>query len=332
MILYETASNDPYYNLACEEYLLRNSEDDIFMLWQNQPVVVIGQNQNMYAEVNLEYTEPRGIVVARRITGGGAVYHDLGNVNYSFITSKEKAQVLDFAYFTEPIIRALASMGVEAVLSGRNDLLADGAKFSGNAQYATKDRILHHGTLLFDSDLSVLAKTLKPDEEKLRSKAIPSVRSRVTNLKPLIGGDMTTAEFFGRLEAFILDDGRVPLRIADRTAVLASGLYDRNRSEDYICGRRETYAYRVRRRCSGGIVTLLFDTREGALAKVRFEGDFFGREDVREAETKLQGCPLQGKTLEETLRALPMENYISGLCAEDMRSMIEEALGSAEQQ
>ena len=138
MRLYLTGSRNPYYNLACEEYLLYHSDEDIFMLWQNEPTVVLGKNQNIYAEVDPDYAEKHGIHVIRRITGGGAVYHDGGNVNYTFITSRERAQVLDFAYFTEPIRAALEHWGLKAELSGRNDLLVDGLKFSGNAQHATK--------------------------------------------------------------------------------------------------------------------------------------------------------------------------------------------------
>ncbi|MBO4411698.1 MAG: lipoate--protein ligase [Lachnospiraceae bacterium] len=202
MRLILTNSLDPYYNLACEEYYFRDTEDDVFMLWQNRPTVVIGRNQNLYDEVDLSYTEKEGIEVVRRITGGGAVYHDLGNVNYSFITSREKAAVLDFDYFTRPIRDTLLSLGIEAVLSGRNDLVVsapDGSflKFSGNAETATDRRILSHGTLLFDSDLGVLSKALKPDPEKLKKRAIQSVRSRVTNLKPLVSDQkMETPEFF----------------------------------------------------------------------------------------------------------------------------------------
>ena len=325
MLLYETGSRDPYYNLACEEYLLRNSEEDIFMLWQNQPVVVIGRNQNLYAEVELSYTEPRGILTARRITGGGAVYHDDGNVNYSFITSREKAQALDFAYFTAPICKALATLGIRAELSGRNDLLAGGAKFSGNAQYATATRILHHGTLLFDSDLSVLAKTLKPAEEKLRSKAIASVRSRVTNLRPLLSADMTTGEFIEHLKHYVQSELGARMRAVDRTAVLASGLYDRNRSEDYICGRRESYPCQKRARCRGGMVTVLLEPQDGRIARIRLEGDYFGQRDIQEAEERLTGCPLEAAALQEAAAALPLSEYISGMEPEELAALIREA-------
>ena len=196
------STHDPYYNLAVEEYLFQTAEDEVFMLWQNEPTVVIGKNQNAYAEVELDVLRERGIHLARRITGGGAVYHDLGNVNYTFI-AKSGQQGIDFAHFTAPILRALAELGIRAELSGRNDLLVDGRKFSGNAQYSANGKTLHHGTLLFDSDLTVLSDVLRPDEEKIRSKAVRSVRSRVTNLAPLLQKECQTGEFIDLLADFI---------------------------------------------------------------------------------------------------------------------------------
>ena len=165
-------TTNPNINLATEEYLFTHCEDDIFMLWQNEPTVVIGKNQNAFAELNMDYIKNNNIHVVRRITGGGAVYHDLGNVNYTFISGKKGSVGIDFEYFTKPIIHALPSLGISAELSGRNDILIDGKKISGNAQHTSGNRVLHHGTLLFDSDLSVLSDALKVDEEKIKAKAI----------------------------------------------------------------------------------------------------------------------------------------------------------------
>lgn len=319
MILCRTGSTDPFYNLACEEYLLRYSDQDIFMLWQNDPVVVIGKNQDIYAEVVLEYTEEQKIAVVRRITGGGAVYHDGGNVNYSFITSREKAKVLDFEYFTSPIRQALAEWGVEVSLSGRNDLLAAGAKFSGNAQYASCERILHHGTLLFDSDLAVLSRTLRPAPEKLQSKAIASVRSRVTNLRPLLP-PMSVGEFIEGIANFVcrtLQAEKQELMPNETILMLA----DRNRSEDYIYGRKEKYDRKKRRRFAGGMVTVLL-SGERVVEKIRFEGDYFGERDVREAETLLQNCPLTAVDLSNLLSCMPIEKYIHGVTAEELAACI----------
>ena len=199
MKLYVLTTTNPHYNLAVEEYLFRHETDDVCMLWQNAHTVVIGKNQNAFVEVDVDALQRDGVHLARRITGGGAVYHDLGNVNFSFISANSAETGLDFARFTAPIIKALASLGVHAELSGRNDLLLDGQKFSGNAQYSANGRTLHHGTLLFDADLAVLARYLRPDEEKLKSKGIKSVRSRVTNLKPHLQISATTGEFISLL-------------------------------------------------------------------------------------------------------------------------------------
>lgn len=315
MILYLTGSRDPYYNLACEEYLLRYSDEDVFMLWQNEPTVVLGKNQNIYAEVNLDYTEAKGIHVVRRITGGGAVYHDEGNVNYTFITSRERASVLDFAHFTAPIVEALEHWGVKAELSGRNDLLADGLKFSGNAQHATDKRILHHGTLLFDSDLAVLSKALKPDTEKLRNKGIASVRSRVTNLKTLLP-EMTVEEFIEGIASFMNAEA-VVLTANEEIDSLA----ERNRSEDYIYGRREVYDHKAKARFAGGTVTVLVNGTE-RIEKIRIEGDFFGEKDIREVEQALGNCFLRLENLKDRLDKLSVKDYISGVTATELSDLI----------
>ena len=150
-------TKNPYYNLAVEEYLFKTSDDSVIMLWQNEPTVVIGKNQNAFAELNLDYVREKGINIARRITGGGAVYHDEGNVNFSFIAKNSETNELDFKSYTEPIIEALSKIGVKAMLSGRNDILVEDRKISGNAQYNADGRVLHHGTLLFSADFSVPA-------------------------------------------------------------------------------------------------------------------------------------------------------------------------------
>ena len=294
------------------------------MLWQNAPVVVIGKNQNYYAEVKLAYTEPNGILVARRITGGGAVYHDLGNVNYTFITSREKANVLDFAYFTKPVIQALSGLGIEAELSGRNDLLAridadTTAKFSGNAMTATKDRILNHGTLLFDSDLTVLAKALNPDAEKLSQKAIKSVRSRVTNLKSLVKDaagqplPMETAEFFEYLVSFIEREFSCVREEADRLEIMATGLYDRNRNEAYNAGRKEPFAFERRHRFPSGLVVVLWNKEDGLMKDVRIEGDFFGKRDVSDLAAMLNGVQAEKTSVREKLSGTDVSEYIDGV-------------------
>lgn len=315
MIMYKTGSKDPYYNLACEEYLLRHGEDDVFMLWQNDPTVVIGRNQNIYTEVALEYADTHHIRVARRITGGGAVYHDSGNVNYSFITSRDRAEVLDFRYFTAPVRQALAHWGVEAELSGRNDLLVNGSKFSGSAQHATGERILHHGTLLFDSDLTVMEKVLRPAPEKLKKRGIPSVRSRVTNLRPLLP-EMTVEAFMDGLASLM--DAEVRTLAPNETI---GELAKRNQSEQFIFGRRENYDRQARGSFEGGTVTVLL-SGGAQIRKLRIEGDFFGERDIQEAENVLAGCPLQAEVLVGVLQQLSIEEYIRGVTAQELAALL----------
>ena len=191
------ANTDAYYNLACEEYLLKNKADNIFMVWRNKNAVIIGRNQNPKEEIDEAYVKEKGIKVVRRLTGGGAVYHDLGNINYTFIQRGAKEHFNDYKYFAAPIIEFLKSVGITAEFSGRNDILTDGKKISGTAQVMVDNDVLFHGTLLIDTDISVLSKCLKPDYTKLERHGIKSVESRVVNLKDAMGG--RTAEQVMRL-------------------------------------------------------------------------------------------------------------------------------------
>lgn len=323
MRFYLTGTEDPCLNLACEEYLLKHTQEDAFMLWKNCPTVVIGKNQNLYAEVDLNETERRGIRVVRRITGGGAVYHDGGNINYSFISSTDKMKPLDFAAFAAPVTEALQSLGIEARLSGRNDLLAkcagteDWAKFSGNAQTVSGTRILHHGTILFDSDLGVLSAVLHPDEEKLRRKAIASVRSRVTNLRALLPEDMDVDAFFAVLQTYFEKTFRTAAVRMDLNNGDIRKLAERNGQESYIAGRKEEYAHALRRRTDAGLVVMLWNEENGRFRNVRFEGDFFGEKDISGLANRLENTECDRSSLVSLTNTLDISEYISGLTADE---------------
>lgn len=283
-------SNNPYYNLAVEEYLFSHSDEDIFMLWQNAPTVVIGKNQNAYAEVDVEHAKHHGVLISRRITGGGAVYHDLGNVNYTFITSAKKAKALDYEYFTRPIIAALAELGLKCELSGRNDLLCEGKKFSGNAQHTANGRILHHGTLLFDTDLEDMSHMLRVDKEKLEYNAVKSHKSRVVNLKSLLNADISTEDFIRTIEKYVLENmGAEKVEIGGNETI--ASLFTRNQSDEWIYSdKRYLTNYKIfrRKKYPFGIVNVEMKLDRDIIDDVVISGDFFERESVEELERKLR--------------------------------------------
>ena len=282
-------STNPHYNLAVEEYMFNTSESDVFMLWQNAPTVVIGKNQNAYAEVNMDYVNQNGIFLARRITGGGAVYHDLGNVNYTFISHGEGG--IDFSAFAAPVISALSALGVNARLSGRNDIEVDGKKISGNAQHRQGGRVLHHGTLLFDSDLTVLDRALKVDREKLKTRAVRSYSARVCNLRPLLPGIDTVGQFIGVLAEKIKSElGAIEAEVQACREI--EELYLRNQSREWLLPERDMlsrYSFTRRVRYPYGTVEIMLEMQNGVISAGRISGDFFGTCDVAVLEAALVG-------------------------------------------
>lgn len=309
-------TKDPYLNLAVEEYLFLNSEDDIFMLWQNEPTVVIGKNQNAYAEINMDYIEQNRIHIARRITGGGAVYHDLGNLNYTFISSCRAEQGIDFEYFTRPIIQALDSIGVKAELSGRNDLIANGKKISGNAQYTANGRTLHHGTLLFESDLAVLSSALNVDEEKIKSKGIKSTRSRVTNINKILGGRHTIEEFIELLTEHV-QSKYSPNTISAPQNSEIDRLYKRNSSREWIFPEKELlsrYSVLKKKRYPFGIVEIYLDMINDVIKDIKIRGDFFGERPAEEIEERLVGASIREAS--SILEDSDIGKYIFGITKE----------------
>ncbi|MBO5907239.1 MAG: lipoate--protein ligase [Clostridia bacterium] len=315
-------THDPYLNLAIEEYLFLNSEDEIFMLWQNAPTVVIGRNQNAYAEINRAYTDNENIKIARRITGGGAVYHDLGNVNYTFISSDGK-EGIDFSYFTSPIIEALFSLGVRVTLSGRNDLVADGdRKISGNAQHRVGQRVLHHGTLLFDTDLDVLSSALNVDPEKIKSKAMKSARSRVVNISELMDKKITTDSFIRLVADYVINKYN-PEIIETPSNEAINSIYRRNCSAEWIFPNRDylsKYTVTKKKRYPFGIVECSLDMRGDNISDIKISGDFFGTRPIPELENLIRGTKIQG--LKELIATISVSNYIFSMTSSELVELI----------
>lgn len=302
----------PAFNLASEEYLLKTAQDDICMLWRNSPSVIIGRYQNAYAEIDQEFVRENDICVVRRLTGGGAVFHDLGNLNFTFITDG-KRNALDFERFTEPIVRALRALGLEVSLSGRNDLTINGLKFSGNAQCvypvgegaAVRYKTMHHGTLLLNADLSRLAGALRTDPEKIRSKGISSVRSRVANLAPYMKFTMNAEEFQKYLEDSIgAYFGAQPIEWTadDRKGI--QELADKKYSTwEWNFGESKQYAIQRKRRFPFGTLEIQMEADKGCLTELRFFGDFFGSEEPEKLAAVLKGTRLHAEELTQALSA-----------------------------
>lgn len=322
MIFLKLATTDPHVNLATEEYLFENSEDDVFMLWQNEPSIIIGKNQNAFAEVNFDYVREKGINVARRITGGGAVYHDLGNVNYTFITTKRSKSGIDFISFTSPIIEALRNIGIQAKLSGRNDLVIDDKKFSGNAQCTVNNRVLHHGTLLFDTELDVLSRALQVDEIKLRSKAIKSVSSRVVNLKSIIDRRMEVKDFIDLISDFVIKKFD-PEISAPPSFDKIEHLVIKQRSKEWIYPTRalvSDYEIKNKIKYDFGIVDINLRMSSDKIADIKIFGDFFGTKEISELEQLLVGSSIFDINI--LLQNISINEYIFGISNDEFIKQI----------
>ncbi|WP_419787145.1 lipoate--protein ligase [Pseudodesulfovibrio sp.] len=310
---------DPAFNLAAEEWLLTNADEEVFMLWRNEPAVIVGRNQNTLAEIDETFTMSRGIPVVRRLSGGGAVFHDLGNINFTFIQNGTPSGGLDFERFTKPIQQALGRMGVECVFSGRNDLLIDGKKFSGNAQHFHGGRILHHGTLLFASDMTDLSGALRVDPEKYRDKAVKSVRSRVTNISSHLPEPMEVSEFIERLMGYISEstDQTNMTLTAGETEAIEQLATERYRTWDWNFGSSPAYNFSKRTRTPGGLLDVHLYVKKGIITEVRLFGDYFGVRDIAELEALLRESRHSRASLEERLKDVKLDEYLHAVTLPD---------------
>lgn len=314
----ETGSTDPAYNLAFEEYVLTNRrEGDYLILWQNDNTVVVGQNQNAAAEIDRAFVEAHGIHVVRRTTGGGAVYHDLGNLNYSFITD-ETASELRLERFTAPVVDALRALGLEAEASGRNDILVEGRKVSGTAQRVLKRRILHHGTLLFDSDPEMVAGALRVDPEKFRSKGRKSVQSRIGNIRAFLKEDMTLPEFWAHLRRTLGSSAETQTLSKEELCAVRRLKEEKYDTWEWTYGRSPRYNYTGRRRWAGGGLEVCAEVVGGRVEEITFYGDFMARCGMEDVVQALTGCPFRADAFAERLDALDLPLYFGAITREEI--------------
>lgn len=319
MRLYRLESTDPYYNLAVEEHILRCWDEDVLLLWRNDNTIVVGRNQNTAEEIDRSYADANGINIIRRISGGGAVYHDLNNVNFSFIVGLKDVAGQRMVDFMAPIAAALNVMGVPVTLDGRNDLSVHGRKVSGNAQSIYKKRILHHGTLLFDVNLDVLSRSLRVTPEKFQSKATKSVRARVANIKDWLPG-VSVSAFMERLQRQLasgFSSQNLVLREADELAVLQLRC-NKYLSWDWNYGETPPFSFRNKCTFPGGSVEALLDIRHGIIEHCTFFGDFMARGDIALVTKELCGLRYQVRDVDEALARLPIDMCFGTLKREEI--------------
>ena len=323
---------DASLNIALETYLVENRlvDEPILLFYINDPSIIVGRNQNTIEEVNQAYVEEKGIRVVRRMSGGGAVYHDRGNFSFCFIKDDD-GSFRDFASFTQPVIEALHKMGAKgAELKGRNDLLIDDKKFSGNAMYAKNGRMTAHGTILFDADLDEVTKALKPRKEKFESKGIKSVRSRVTNIKPYVSPEyqkLTTEEFRDLLLLEIFGVGsrdqvkEFKLTEADWAKVREIQA-ERFGNWEWNYGQSPAFAIQMSQKFPFGFVDFRFNVEQGVIKEVKVYGDFFGLGDISDVENALVGVRFEREAVNQVFEKLDFNKYFGRVTAEEILTLI----------
>lgn len=245
MLCIHSLNNDPFYNLAMEEYMLRSTGAEVFMLWCSNPSVIIGKHQNALAEVNYRYNREHHIPVARRLTGGGAVYHDRGNINFSFIRNGEPGKLVNFEGFMAPVISFLRRSGIEVIRGPKNELLTGGKKISGNAEHVYRNRVLHHGTLLYCADLNALHESVRPGPGKYTDRAVQSNRSSVINIIDTLNGAPDIQDFCGNFLHDILLNfaGTTYLPSEEEMLAIQKLADEKYRTWDWIYGWSPDYEY-----------------------------------------------------------------------------------------
>ncbi|WP_203293628.1 lipoate--protein ligase [Luteirhabdus pelagi] len=319
--------NDPHLNLALEEYIVRNFNggQDYLLFYINEPSIIIGRNQNTLEEINHEYVEEKGIHVVRRVSGGGAVYHDFGNLNFSFITDHDIKSLNNFKKVTAPVVKVLHDMGVQAEMKGRNDVVVDGRKISGNAQFSTGKRMLSHGTLLLDSELGEVANALNVKMSKIQSKGHKSVRSRVANISEFLDEKMDILSFRSKILKGLYDDRDdfETYHLTDtewkKVHALKEEKYD---TWDWNFGRSPKFNIQREKRFDAGTVDLRIFVEKGVIEELTIYGDFFGNQPISDLEDRLVGLRYDKGEIEKSLRNVKLQNYVGAIDKHDFIELL----------
>lgn len=324
MIYIDHDSTDANFNFALEKYCMTELAigDRYFLFWRTEPTLMIGRHQNAYQEINMDYAKTHDVNIVRRVTGGGTIYTDMNGWQFSFIERNPKSHHIDFSKYTKPIIEALKMLGIEATLSGRNDLLIKGKKFSGNAQHNQKSVNLHHGSILFNTDLEALVRALNVDDEKIISKGIQSVRERVTNVMDHMAVPMTSLEFRDAMLDVLLKDMDIyhlTHKDIQRVCEIKAAQFD---TWEWNMGKNPSFNRSKEQRFAGGKLRVSLTASKGMIKEVAFNGDFFSNKDLLSLEEGLVNCPLEESALKDRLKALKAESYFHQITNDEIASLM----------
>ncbi|MFE4703712.1 lipoate--protein ligase [Peribacillus simplex] len=318
---------DPRINLAIEEYALKqlNIDETYLLFYINRPSIIIGRNQNTIEEINADYVDGNGITVVRRLSGGGAVYHDLGNLNFSFITRDDGDSFHNFKKFTQPVVETLEKLGIHAELSGRNDILAEGKKISGNAMFSTKGRMFSHGTLLFQSEMDHIVSALKVKKDKIESKGIKSIRSRVGNIADFLKEPMSVEEFRSfLLQNIFKDSGKVTEYVLTETdwEKIYKISEERYQSWEWNYGKSPKFNLQNSHRFPVGSVDIRLEVNRGIIENCKIYGDFFGVGEIEDIEQKLTGTRYEKEAISRVLDEIDVRHYFGNVTKEEILALI----------
>lgn len=318
-------STDPYFNIATDEYIFKNLKEDCFMLWRNDNAIIVGKHQNTLAEINVDYVKERGIKVVRRLSGGGAVYHDLGNLNFTFTRTGENTEMVDFERYTLPIIEVLQNLGVDAKFEGRNDLTIEGKKFSGNAEHVFKNKVLHHGTILYSSEMKDVSGALKINPLKYKDRAVKSIPKRVTNVSNHLKEPLALDDFTQKIMDHVLasfDDAKMYEFTEEDIAAIAKIRDEKYATWEWNYGNSPTYDFQQGIRTSGGTIEMNLNVKKGLITEAKIFGDFFGTKDVEDIEKALVGTKHDVDIVNEKLSQFNIDSYFHKMTLDDIMSVL----------